>query len=212
MARRRRGKRAYIDEPIRTIIVNRREFEIHVDSDGEFRAHVAGDYIKADTLKAVIAEIRKKARKLDVKIAVPVTVVGHSRWSGVRYSRNHIGDVHHGTIVEYDSDNSAYRIKFEDGGTESLEKWGQGDFQLCKPLTAEQIAEWKKLRKERDAANERFNKFAQRLAFDDVQKAVKAAYEAAIDDPKEAEDEANDALEGDPRVAATANRRSRTGR
>lgn len=192
---------------MRSIVVNRREYAIDVNSDGEFTAHVAGDYIKHDTMAATIAEIRRKAKKLEVKIAVRVTVLGHGRFTGVRWHRKHVGDVHHGDIVEYDNESSAYKIRFDDGGVETLSRFdGHHDFLIAKPMSGPEVKEWERLRKERDAASERFNKYARRFEFKDIHGVVKAAYEAAIDTPNEDDVDETD----DPRLQPEGGKRGRT--
>lgn len=186
--RRRRGSRSHVDV-IREIVVNRRRYEINVNSDGEFTAYVAGDHIRHDTLKATMSEIRRRAKKLEVRISIPVTVLGHGRRIGRRLHRQYIGDVHHGTIIEYDDDSSEYKIRFDDGGLETFSRWGgrveSDEFTIAKPMSQAEVKEWARLRDTKRKASDRYEEYTRRFTFKDVHSVVKDAYEAAIDQPNE---------------------------
>lgn len=201
-ARRKKGSRSYSREPLRTIVVNRARYDIHVDSDGEFSAHVAGDYLKSDRMEDLIMQIKRSARKTTVAIAIPVTVLGHHRTRrNGPFSSTFIGYVHDGTIIGYHPDESVFRIRFEDGAVETLEEWGtKGDFAIARRMTVEEAKTWERLRRERDKAEGRFDTFTKRFEIKDLRGKVKAAYNAAIDTPEEPEDEGGET--GDPRLAA----------
>lgn len=194
------GRRRYSEDPLKTVQILGQKVEIHVDSDGEFRAKVGLDFLKADTLKALVAKARTAAQKTRVKVSIPATLVGVQEWNGTGYSRQYKGmTCKRVTLTGINPKSERLNFVYENGTPGTQERFGDR-YDIGKPMTDAEIAEWKRLYKAKVSTADTFHKYEEKWKMKDPFKIVQDAMAAALDDAHE--DDAVD--DDDPRSLADA--------
>jgi hypothetical protein len=178
MSRRYRSR-----EALREITVNGEKYTIDVDSEGQFSCRVDGDFLRTDRLADLLPQIRRIAQKRRVFVAVPAVITGIARekpnpekpWVHEYYPRA----CHRITLTSVNPKTNEINFIFEDGTKSSKERAGwRDDVKFCKPMTDEQMAEWKRLIDDRDRALKAFESFIKRFEMKDPHETMRKAIDA----------------------------------
>lgn len=183
---------------LKTLTVNGQKFEIFVSPDGVFSARGAGEWLSDETLKGLLAKIRKSAKRIKIVVAVPVTVLGR-QLSTPRYSRHKWISGHgvqHITLTgihgKYEC--AMYRddVLPDDRGLTSDLRSGYRDHeQFVRRLTDDEAAEFKRLSLAAEAAKEALHAFVglRKVDPDELAKAAIAEKIDTPDDPAEQDED-----------------------
>ncbi len=186
-------KRRYTNvDPIKTITVDGTKFDIHVDSDGEFRCHVEGDFLRSDTLKALLPQIKRAAKKKHINVAIPATIMGVSSYTeGSHYHRKYLGETCLPiTLIGIDHQYNRVKYRNADGSMAGHERFNrQGT--IAKPMTAADVQEWKRLYQAHESARKAFESFESKFEMKNVMDTVKDAIAQKADTVIEPPDESN---------------------
>lgn len=163
--------------------------EIRVDDDGQFQARVAGEWLTADTLKGLEAQLAKTLKRAKIKVAIPATMLGvqkstHFAARGSRVSGNGTRDI---LLVGIHSGNGNLLIRddVEGSAVEQVTGFRQGN-DIVRRLTKEEAATYTRLQKEKQAAESAAYDFEKRVKVD-AEKLIRAAIAEKTDDPTEPE-------------------------
>lgn len=182
----------YRNEPIKTMKIAGVKYEIHVNSDGVFSCHVGLDHLKADTLKALIPQMQKSAKRLTVSVRVPATLFNVNIYDdGSIYNRKFI-KVSCVPITLIGIHGDTHEIKFRDheGKLRKGERFRNDEREFIgKPMKPASVAEWERLKAAKRKAEDEFDEFEKRFKWDDVYSVVKDAIEAAADKPEDEDTE-----------------------
>jgi hypothetical protein len=174
-----------------------RGVEITVNSDGQFRARMDLDFLKADRLVDLQRQIDKLIKRRKVKIAIPVTQLRKS-WSdtgGYSY-RGRSGwvsgrGVRHLVLTGLHANGNVYAKDVKTGETEQLDyRYGE----IVRRLTDEEAAEFTRLYTASCEASDALHKFEESIQIEDPRTLVQRAREAA------ASDAAVPAMEAEPEL------------
>lgn len=213
------GRRWRGDGTYKTVTIRGEKVDITVDTDGVFYGKIGLDSFKFDTLKELMAALRRSANKLKITVAVPATLIHISKHTGTGYNRKYLGETCR-RIVLHSINPKSNEINFtyeDDGEKGTQDRWSGRSAKIGKPMTDDEIAEWERLYGEQQAAEKRFRQFEYKFTGDsddmrrkrepfDAHAVVEAAIRAKADEANE-ETEVED--EADPRVASVAGSRSR---
>ena len=174
--------------------------EIHVDSEGMFYARIGLDSLKEETLKALVAKLRRASNKTRVTVAVPATLLNVQDHTGSGFSRKYHGQTCKRVVLTgINPKTDEVNFTYENGEKGSQSRWNR-DAAFGRPMTDADIAEWKRLDKARRVAKDAFDKFEEKFTgrlgrneFDALQ-VVKDAIEAKAVKEHEVVDD-----DGDPR-------------
>lgn len=170
---------------------------IIVNSDGIFRAQVAGEWLYAETLKEVESKVEKILKKTKVSVSIPVSQLGVV-WSDAPYRQgrwsNGIG-VRHLTVTGIHGGTGNVIVKDEKTGkTEQLTGWRAG---VVRRLTDVEVAEYVRLAAEERAAVRALRTYVGQFELKgDLPDQIKEAQGEKIDTPVESEELVSD----DPRL------------
>ncbi len=189
----RRRHRSYDEQIVKTLAVNRYRVEIRVDDDGFFAAHVAGEWIKEETMKAAIARITSLTRKTKIVVAVPVSVFNGGEVKDVVLTGfDADGDVlYRSDAVDEPKKPLAWR-RGRDHGKLNLILRGYGLEGLARRLTKDERAEYARLVKAQNAAERARDAFVAKRAIKDAKARVEAAIAEQVDTPVEPAEESED--------------------
>lgn len=182
--------------PFKTKTINGTRVEIYVNADGMFVASIAGDWVKADTLIGLEAQLRKVTKKIKIPVAVPVSVIGYE-WSRGRSCWVSGYGARHVTLTGLSADG---RVRYRDDATDDAGYldditgggWGlNSSHALVRRLTADDVTRYVELahayRVAKDALSEwrRINEVrAESLVEDALAAAAEPQAPEPDDDPR----------------------------
>ncbi len=181
---------------LKTVKVLGNKIDIRVDDDGQFGASVGADHLHDFTLAGLMKQLQKSAKKTQIEVAIPATLLGEQLYtSGSHFVRKYLGTGAYDVVV-YALDEDTFEVKFrgkDNNGDPITHRNKRHDSKLMKPMTATDVKEWNRFRKEKEQAASAFDKFEDRFEFKDLRERVKDALAEAVDDPKEtSEDDSED--------------------
>jgi hypothetical protein len=190
-------------EALKTVQILGERVEVSVNTDGEFSAKIGLDYCRADTLKALMGQLRKAAGKTRITLALPATIIGYNKYSGHGVYRKFLGvSVARGVITGINPKTNEIQFTHDDGEKESG-RWAGDRRSFGKPMTDEQIAEYERLYVAHSRAEKQLEAFVERHRYKDPFDTVRKAIAQAADEVKEEPE-----VEEDPRLAAPRRRRA----
>src|SRR5579885_2915539 len=143
--------------------INGVKCEIRVGDDGELTCMVAGEWLKADTLKALVNDLKRVTKKMKVEVAVPAMLIGVEKRKMEGWREKFVGYTCMPiTLIGIDWRKNQLKYRTADGEVKIEGRTGfslRDKGYIGKVMTDEEVAEWVRLRKERDAADEAFRKF-----------------------------------------------------
>lgn len=160
---------------LKTVKIYGTSVTITISENGEFQAHVAGDWFTTDTLDALVSQLRAKLQKTRVRIALPATLLTDDEAINV-------------VILGLNTNTGDVQFRLADGNDQKVKTKQRYDDKLCRLMTDEDRATYVRLGKEQRAAQRAFEAFVNRHAYKDAEKTVKAAIANAVDDPKESDE------------------------
>lgn len=183
MSRRRRYGDATIAEY--------RGLPVSVSSDGRFSATVGVDRFVDDTLAGLKKQLDKALRKTRIKVAIPFMELG-VQFHEPKYGRPSWiegGSARLLTLTGLHSNGNVYVRDEKTGELEQMDGWGHRRT-LARPLSAEEIAEYERLRAAKSAASKAFYEFEERVKLPvSLRELVKRARDAAASDAATIEQE-----------------------
>jgi hypothetical protein len=187
--------------------IDGRSYEILVTEDGTFCSEILGERVTAPTKADLVKQLRSKARKAKVRLAISATlvatVVEPSKWGKDLNFTAGVG-AHTVTITGLHSQNGDVLLRL-DGQNGKSHRWSGGGWRnqegvLCARLTPTEDQEYRTLHQAFLDAQAAYETFINAHRIKNPKDWVSEQVNAAVDDPKESPTEAEPT--GDPRIDA----------
>ena len=184
----------YRHDVLKTIRVRGEKYEISVNSDGEFTAHVAGDYLRETTLAELLKKIKRSANKRHIEVAIPAMLSRVNDYTAGGFHERKFKGITCKPITLIGVETNYMQVKYRDwdGKVCKHERGGHGEEKILKPMTPDQVKKWAQLYKAKNDAATAFYEYEKPFVFEQPYSAVKDALNAAVDTPVEPPEESDD--------------------
>lgn len=180
---------------LKTVKVAGVKYEINVGEDGEFTVWFSGDTLRSDTLKGLLPQLRRLSAKQKVEVAIPAMLIGTRTETGSGWSRKTSEPTCLPiTLIGIDVESGNIKWRGADGYIGKSSRWSSDNEHIGKPMTPDEVTEWKRLRKAKLAADDAFSTFGHQFTWHAAEDAVKAALSAKVDSEGDVPD-----ADGEPR-------------
>lgn len=184
---------------LKTVKVNGHRCDIDVNSDGRFSARVAGQFVHAMTLEELRKLLKKASQRPKITVAVPISILGRN-FHKPQYGRQGWVSgwgVQQVTLVSLGVDGD---VRYRDDLTGETGALYDIRGTRVRRLTNDEIAEYTRLYKAKQAASQALHAFEERVALpEQPHELVRAAVAAQEDTPQEPPEES-----ADPRLSKTS--------
>jgi hypothetical protein len=184
-------------EKVVTKTINGVKVDIYVNADGFFTTTVAGQSVRAETLRETVAQVKAATKRVAKKVSLPISILGqqlikplHQRPRWIRGN-----GVRHVTVYGIHTARNT-PLAIDDLTGDRVEIEYRFDNTLTRRLTAEECETYTRLAEARWVAQNAFHNFERGVKID-VEEAVRKLQAEAEDTPDERVEEAAEDL--DPR-------------